>query len=103
MLKNIIDTVAIANKMVTVPIPSWWYVCPCRFDVFLFMAFEFKLLKLSSAVAILLKFLISYLYLFRFSDYFFLSKVWSVCQLIKQHPHVPINFVTNLPTPALIM
>ena len=56
MLKNIIDTVAIANKMVTVPIPSWWYVCPWRIDVFLFMAFEFKLLKSSSVVAILLSF-----------------------------------------------
>ena len=109
MLKCIIDAVAIANKMVAAPISSWWYVCPCRFDVFLFMAFEFKLLKSSSAVAILLKFLISYLYRFplpagrQVSGYFFLSKVWSVCQLIKQHPHVPINFVTNLPTPALVM
>ena len=47
-----IDTVKIASKMVTVPIPSWWYVLLWRIAVLLFMALKFKLLMKSRFAAI---------------------------------------------------
>ncbi|MDF2435976.1 MAG: hypothetical protein K0Q95_352 [Bacteroidota bacterium] len=38
-------TVRIAIKMVTVPIPSSWYLVLCRIIAFLSMAMKFKIVK----------------------------------------------------------